>query len=984
MKKRVLVLFSFALLIASDILAQDVKGKIVDKSTGGPLQGVTVNVKGTKFSTQSDASGNFSVNAQTSGTVILTVSSIGYKTVDIAASGANAGSIELEPITSSLSDVIVVGYGTVKKKDLTGSVVSVKGSEVRQVQSGNAMTSLQGKLPGVDVVTSTSTPGARPQVTIRGNRSITANNSPLYIVDGIQYNNFQDIDPNDIQSMDILKDASSTAIYGSRGANGVVIITTKKGVGRTKVSLGAYYGGNEVAGYPVPMSGPQYVDLKREAYRTAGRWSSPADDKSIFTNTLDSAAIADGASYYYPGYLITNGSQQNYSINVAAGTDKTKVFFSYGFFGQKGLLSNDYSNRNTVRLNIDQYLTSNLRIGLQSQFTHYSENLRSDGVMNVANKVIPIYSPYNPDGSLAQFPGGTNQFNPMFDDIEGNYVNDNDISRILTSVYLNWAITKDLNFRSNLGITKANSQNGYFSSALTIPRSTSSGSLSSIANVNGTDVNWDNILTYQKAFGKHNLEVTALTSYLKSTVESSSASGTGQLLANQSFYALQNNPTNIAVASNYVSSTLLSGAFRVNYNYLGKYLLTVTGREDGSSILAEGNKWQFFPSVAAAWRISDENFMQKTAVISDLKLRGSYGVAGNSAVAPYSSQSNLALVPFGWNDAPSLAYALSPLTANPDLKWETTATLDFGFDFGLWKQRVSGSFDWYNQTTSNLLLQRALPPTTGVSRVTQNIGETANKGFEIGIQTVNIQNKELTWTSGFSFTKNNEKIVSLVGGQDDVANGWFIGSPVSAFFDYEKIGIWQTADSSQAASYGRKPGEIRVADINGDKQITAADRTILGSAVPNYIFGFNNELKYKGFDLNVYLYARQGQMFVSQYALKFEPNAIENSANVDYWTPENPTNSYPRPNVNISRTAMPFASTLGYVDGSFLKIRNVTLGYNLSAKFMDKLHITKMRFYMSLQNYFTFSKVKDYDPEGAGSFERPLSKLILGGINIDF
>ena len=986
MKKRAFLFFPIFLLMSASILAQDVKGKIVDKVSNNPIQGVNVSLQGSQVSTQTDPSGNFTIPTTSGFPLVLSLSYVGYKPITVTVTSADAGNLSLEPVNSTLSDIVVVGYGTVKKRDLTGSVVSVKGAEVRKVPAGNAMESLQGKLPGVDIVRTSGSPGVQSKVTIRGNRSILANNDPLYIVDGIQYNNYQDINPNDILSMEVLKDASSTAIFGSRGANGVVLITTKKGsMGKPRVNFSMYYGVSELTGYPKPMNGPEYADFKRQAYRTIGRWNSKADDANVFPNPTDLAAANSGFSYYWPGALLSNGNQQDYNINIAAGSEKTKVYFGYGFFREEGLLQNDYSNRNTIRLNIEQALTSTLSIGLQSQLAYYKQNIRADNVLGQANKVIPYYTPYDSAGNLVRTPGNGNQFNPLFDDEPGYYVNQFNTTRLLTTAFLDWKFAKGFTFRSNLGLTNGNSRNGYYVDANSLERSLSTGSLSRVSNTTNLDITWENIVTYQREFGKHNVGGTVLTSYIKSTLDNSSASGTGQLLRSQSFYALQNNPSNLAISSGYVSSTLLSGAFRFNYSYDGKYLLTITGREDGSSVLSEGNKWQFFPSVAAAWRISDENFMQKSRLFSDLKLRASYGYAGNSAVKPYSTQSGLILVPFAWNEAQSLAYALDPQTGNPNLKWELTSTLNLGLDFGLWNQRVIGSIDLYDSKTQDLLLQRTLPATSGVSRVIQNIGKTRNKGIEIGLQTVNIRTNNFTWSSGFNFTKNKEEIVDLVNGQNDIANSWFIGQPVNTFYDYKKIGIWQTADSVAAAGYGRKPGDIKVLDVDGDKSTTTTgDRVVLGSSVPKYIIGFNNDFKIGAFDINFYIYARQGQMFISDYAEKFEPNAIENGASVDYWTPENPTNAYPRPNANISRAAMPFATSLRYMDGSFVKIRNITLGFTLPKSVSDKMRVKNLRIYVDARNYFTFSKVKDYDPEGAGSFERPLSKLIVGGINLDF
>ena len=964
-----------------------ITGKVTDDK-GEALANVTVMVKGHNKGVSTSLQGLYSISADNN--AVLVFSFIGYESQEIGIGGRTTINVSMVTNKKELDQVVVVGYGQVKKKDLTGAVVSIKGDEVKKVAGNNVMESVQGKMPGVDIVRTSGAAGATVNITVRGNRSITAANGPLFIVDGIQYSNYQDINPNDIQSMEVLKDASSTAIFGAKGANGVVIISTKRGTsGKAHITAGAYYGQSKVAGYPKPMTGPEFADLKRQAYRTTGLWNSPADDSLVFTSATDLAAVRNGVSTYWPGYLIHNGSQQDYNIGVAGGSERTKVYFSVDYLRETGILSNDYQNRYAVRLNIEQMLAKTFKVGLESQLTYYKGNSRQDGVLTVANKVLPYYTPYNADGTLAKYPGNGAQFNPLMEELPGAYINETNTTRILSTAYAEWKPLQGLTIRSNLGITNNNSRNGFFESANTIDRALSSGSLSRVTNATGTDLIWENIITYQKKFDKHSFEVTGVTSYIANKVDSSQAAGTGQLLPGQSYYALQNNPANLFIYSNYVGSNLTSGALRLNYSYAGKYLVAATIRADGSSILAAGNKWAYFPSVAVGWRVIDENFMKGQHIFSELKLRASYGTAGNYAVKPYSTQSLLSLIPYEYNDKSALAYGFSPRAGNPNLKWELTNTLNIGLDFGFFKNRLMGTLDVYDSKTHDLLLDRTLPTTSGYSVITQNVGKTENSGFEIGLTSTNIENKNFTWSSTVTFTHNKERIVELVGGQSDVANNLIIGYPVKSYYDYDKIGIWQTADSNLAKSYGYKPGDIRVRDISGpggkpDGIIDANnDRKVVGSAVPKYTIGFGNDLKFKGFDFNIFIVARQGQTFVSDYANKFEPNAIENGAVVDYWTPENATNSYPRPNSKISRAALPFATTLGYQDGSFVKIRSMTLGYTLPNSITSKWHVNSLRFYVSAKNYFTMSKVKDYDPEGSGSFERPLTKLIVGGLNID-
>jgi len=991
MKKTVLLALLISSLFNAWGQSREIKGKITDKTTRQGLRDVTVTIRGTTRATVTDVDGNFLLTAPSAELVELEITLVGYGTQIVQEKGNPSFAVILDKEAKSLDEVVIIGYGAIKKRDLTGSVVSIKGDEAKKVPAGNVMESLQGKVSGVDIVRTSGAAGARPAVTVRGNRSINATNSPLYIVDGIQYNSYEDINSNDIESVEVLKDASSTAIYGSRGANGVIIITTKRGNnGRPKISANTYYGVSEVAGYPVPMSGPEYADLKRQASRTAGIWNSPADDPKVFTSASDLAAVNSGVSTYWPGLLINNGSQQDYGVSVASGSDKTKVYFSFDYFKEKGILNNDYSGRYTLRLNIDQSLATTLKVGLLSQLTYYDQNLRTDNILTVANKVIPYFTPYNPDGTLPKYPGNGNQVNPLLEEEPGAYVNKNNITRILSMGYIEWKAFKDFSIRSNLGITHSSSRNGQYQGENTIVRALSTGSLSSVANTNGTNLIWDNIVNWQKRFGKHQLALTGITSYIADKSESSSASGTGQLLSTQSFNALQSNPANLTIFSNYSENTLFSGAFRVNYNFNDRFLLTLTGRADGASVLSEENKWAFFPSAAAAWRILNEPFMSGNKFFNDLKLRVSYGVAGNSAVPPYKTQTNLQLVPFQWNDQSTLAYALQPEIGNPALGWELTATKNIGVDFAFLQNRISGSFDYYDSETEDLLQSRGLPPSTGVSSIVQNIGKTSNSGFEITLRTINIQSRDFTWSSNITYTRNKEKIVELVGNQNDIGNGWFIGYPVTSYYDFVKEGVWQTVDSTLAKSFGYKPGDVRVKDLSGpqgkpDGIISSTyDRQVIGYGVPDYSFGFSNDFQFKGFDLNIYIFGRIGQTIVSAYANKFEPNAIENGAKVDYWTPENPTNAYPRPNINVSRAALPFATTLGYLDGSTVKIRNITVGYSFTQNVLTRLHLSNLRLYVSAKNYFTWSKIDNYDPEGGGSFERPLTRLLTTGLNIGF
>ncbi|HMH21892.1 MAG TPA: SusC/RagA family TonB-linked outer membrane protein, partial [Puia sp.] len=438
-----LTLTVVALLLTFLASAQDrkVTGKVTNGATGEPLGAVSILVKGTDKGAYTDGNGNFTLDLKPGKKPVLIFSYSGFEDQTVTIDSDLPLNIKLKSNDKNLDEIVVIGYGTVKKRDLTGSVVSIKGDEVRKIPASNLMESVQGKIAGVDIVRTKGLAGSGVSVAIRGNRSITAGNGPLYIIDGIQFDNypFQDINSNDVESLEVLKDASSTAIYGSRGANGVIIITTKKGSnGKIRVSANSYYGVSEVAGYPKPMTGPQFANLKRQAARTIGKWNSTADDPAVFTSATELAAVKSNVSTYYPGLLISKGSQQDYGVGVSGGNDKTRVYFSFDYFKEKGVLKNDFSGRYTLRLNIDQTIASTFKVGLESQLTYYDINSRTEGVLTIANKILPYYTPYNTDGTLARYPGNGAQFNPLFDDQAGAFINKTNTTRILSTAWAEW------------------------------------------------------------------------------------------------------------------------------------------------------------------------------------------------------------------------------------------------------------------------------------------------------------------------------------------------------------------------------------------------------------------------------------------------------------------------------------------------------------------------------------------------------------------
>ena len=502
----------------------------------------------------------------------------------------------------------------------------------------------------------------------------------------------------------------------------------------------------------------------------------------------------------------------------------------------------------------------------------------------------------------------------------------------------------------------------------------------------GTDITWENILTYNRSMGEHNLGITGVTTFLQYQSEFVSAEGRNQILPTQLYYGLGNAVDGILVSSGYSKSNLISYTARANYSFKGRYLLSATVRTDGSSKLGVGNKWDYFPSVAAAWRISDESFMANSSIFNELKLRASFGITGNDAISPYQTQSALSRIPNSFGDNSALGFTFSERLGNPDLGWEKTKVGNIGLDFGLFDHRLSGSIDYYNTKTDDLLLDRSLPPTTGVTLVTQNIGSTKNSGIDISLNVAVIRRADMTLNAGITFFSNRERISSLVSGTDDVANAWFIGYPVRVIFDYQKIGIWQLADSAAAALNNQKPGDIRVADVNDDKKITAADRMVVGQLVPKWNGGLNIDFRYKGFDLNAFFFARMGQTMQYNYYTRVHLAARESGAVVNYWTPENPSNDFPHPRSTVAGvTNLTYGSTLAYTDASFIKLRNLTVGYTIPKSTLSKIGVAGIRVYVTGKNFWTIhSKVDDYDVEANGNLATPFTKVFMAGINVDF
>ncbi|MCD2422600.1 SusC/RagA family TonB-linked outer membrane protein [Niabella pedocola] len=999
-----------------------VKGTVTDEN-GLPVSGANVVEKGTSNGTVTNDDGSFLIEVKDQQSVLV-ISVVGFKTKEVAVAAVSSGII-LEKSDGKLDEVIVVGYGTQKKSDITGSITSVNEKALREVPAANLSQALQGRGAGIDIQKGggNSKPGASPVIRIRGVRSISADNGPLFVVDGIPYNgNINDLNPDDIVSVEILKDASATAIYGSRGANGVILVTSKRGRnGKAVISYSGYAGYVKNLGKIEVMNGEEFALLKKwAAYNgnflsNGNRKYTGIDDPKIIEDgvfaTQEIESMNMGRSTDWQDLIYKKGLNTDHQVSVSGGSEKTQYAMSAGYHNETGIYPGQSFERYSVRINVDQQLGKAFKIGLSSLNNYSITKGENANPMGQVLRASPLATPYDENGNLWGFvPGSANQvWNPLGDFVEGAKVENRKRTGTFTTLYLDVNLAKGLKYKFNAGAEIRSDIYGNFYASAT---SNNLGGLSTSRNRTEFSTNYtlENILTYNRVFAeKHKLDFTGLFSLQESQGQTSQFDN-NDIVADQLWYYNPTFGSNLKGVGSYAKWDIVSLMGRLNYGFKNKYLATVTVRSDGSSRLAPGNQFKAFPSGVLAWNMGEEDFIKNALFITNLKLRVGYGKVGNTAIDPYQTLGALSAAVYNYGDQTTTGVYLSDVP-NPDLTWEYTATTNIGLDFGFFNGRISGAIDLYKQATSSLLLPQSLPPTSGISNpIVTNVGKTENKGIEIQLNTVNIAGdgrSKLSWTSDINFFLNRGKITQLQEGVlMDITNSRFVGYPIGTIYDYRKIGIWQNtaADSALAKSLGLSLagtgsviGNIRVEDVNGDSKINASDRVILGSSQPKWSAGFTNRLAYKNFDFTVVAFGRFGSTITSRmhnsgFANTFQGNY--NNLRVHYWTPENNENFWPK--ANAASTNTPNNSTLGYFDGTFVKIRSLTLGYNLPASFL-KANLRSARVYVTANDAFIlFSKYrsvyKGIDPEainggnnrGEINVDTPATYSILFGLNITF
>lgn len=981
---------------------------IVKSDDGSPLEGATIRVKGTTVGAFTDSDGKFTV-AGSEGDVLV-VSYLGYKNAEMIA-GSGMLSISMETDFAQLDEVVVTGYGTQRKRDITAAISSVDAEEISEIPVASTVDALKGRVAGVDIQGVNGRPGQAPAIQIRGQRSINASNQPLFVVDGVPLvsgGTAFDINPQDIQSVEILKDAASTSIYGSRGANGVILITTKRGSeGRTVVSYDGFVGVTSAIKLVDMMNGSEFADMKRESRRQdasgAVFWNGTIPtDENVFEDPVEFESIAQGRSTDYQDLVLNNGLTQNHQFGLRGGNQRTQFLLSANYFKEDGIIDNMDYTRYSIRVNVDNQTTKWLKIGTSTLLNRSIWNFGSSDVMGEAASNNPLGFPYEADGVTPKFLPINDgiRTNPLSELVPGAWTDERTRNTIFTSLYAQAEIAKGLNFRTTGGFEIRPETRGRFRGRLT---NDNRGGPADARKEEATTFSYtiENLLTYDLDIGNSHLKITGLQSIQKNTLTRTEVEVDNLPFEAQGWDNLSTGQDILAFDSDLEEWQLASFMGRVNYDIANKYLIQANIRADGSSRLGN-EKWAYFPGVSAGWRITEEDFLQDVGWLSDLKLRGSWGRVGNTSIDPYQTQGTLRRTAYDFNEGTAaFGYALENLS-NQDLVWETTTTLDVGLDFSMWNGRLNGSIDWYKSNTTDLLLERSLIPSSGYGSILFNVGETQNQGIEVALSSVNFDSQEpggFRWETQLNWFKNNEQIISLASGDDDIANGWFIGQPVDAYFDFRKVGIWQANEAGQAAEFGDVPGEIRLEDVNGNGQYDGDDRQILGSDVPDWQGGITNRFEYKNFDFSFFFFTRIGHTIFS--TLHTSRNSLfgrYNNLDVDYWTPDNPTNAYPRPNQNQERPK--YNSTLGYFEGDYIKLRNVTLGYNFPKSVTNKLGMSRLRLYASAQNPWFASKYDSYDPEAGGnpdpgagnndsedgrvSVDVPTTKMFLFGVNVQF
>ncbi len=971
-----------------------VKGQVTDKNGEGVI-GATVKVKDAATGTVTDYDGNFTLNVQGAGTLV--VSYIGYLTKEVAFTPGQTLNITIEEDATALDEVVVVGYGVQKKSDVTGSVTSINKDRLSKLPVTNVLQAVQGAAAGVTISQGSSIPGDAPSALVRGRNSINAGTGPYIVVDGVPISksggSLNDINPGDIESMEILKDASATAIYGTNGANGVILITTKHGKdGKPSISYNGYLGIEDFAHKMDYCNGAQITQRYKD-YVAQNPGETMYNDFVKNQNEAEAQAAGRETDWLYD-MVSQTGIIQDHNVTVNGGAEKIKYFISGDYMSQKGVLKGFNYKRYSLRMNIDADVTDYLRIGTNSYIVSHN---RDGGRVNfmMAEAMSPYGKVYEDDGSYCIYPMYTESlfFNPLRDinqDHERRQWNINLNAYAELNFGNIWKPLTGLTYKFNFGYSFVPKRENYYNGA----EQNDPNGYGYIFNAETQSRTVENILTYAKDIQKHHFDITLLYASSRKKYHDNTATGAKFINDELLWHNLGGGGTQTAKSYTDLYTTV-SQMGRLNYSYDSRYLFTFTVRRDGSSVFGSDNKYGTFPSVALGWNIANEKFMEKADWLNNLKLRLSYGKAGNEAIGVYETLAKMSNAALTMDGQSATALYPSSRMGNSGLGWETTKTFNIGIDFGFLNNRINGNIDFYTSTTTDLLLQRNLPKISGYSNVYMNMGKTANKGLEITINSKNIVTKDFTWGTNLVWSWNKNEIKDLYGDEkSDIGNRWFIGEPISVIYDYEMVGIWQK-DEIERGDHLKwdpqaQPGDVKLRDVNGDGKIDPNDdKTIQGQTTPKWIGGLTNTFTYKNLSLSIFIQTVQGlKRNNSLLGTASDEMGRRNSpTEIGYWSESNPSNEFR----SLSKTS----NRWGYgfpCDASFTRIKDVTLSYQFPAQIVNALHISALTVYASARNLATFTSWKGWDPEaditqrGWGGYENnyPMTKSYVFGLNVTF
>lgn len=955
--KKLLLLLSLFTCTIANVMAQNVTvtGTIISATDKEPIIGANVVVEGTTNGTVTDFDGNFSFSVPPNSNLVI--SYIGFKNQTVKAS-AQPLRIVLEEDAVGLDDVVVIGYGSQRKSDLTGGLTAVSSDKLQMVTTNNLMDKLAGQVPGLIITSGKAAPGEDQAIRIRGENSLSADNSPLIVLDGIPYNgSLSSIDPDVIESLSVLKDASSAAIYGSRGSNGVILIQTKKGkVGLPRVTYNGQVGFSEPERRLNVMKGPEYVQYIQDLNRMKNGLSGDQLDPLNLLNPSERENYKAGREIDWQDIMFRTAFTHKHQLSISGGTDFTTYMASVSHLSNEGVVENASEQRTNVTLNLTQILNKWLTIGMGTIATQTE-----------TGGVKPYYeaglkqSPYgifkDENGNYNDYPmDQTLLYNPMANiNADQDKTNRNVFISSFADILLP---VKGLSFRTQFGYNYRSNLEGTYYGRNTLTGKQKNGR-AEVENEHYYDYTWENLLKYSNTFGKHKIDATALFSMQETQLKRYNQEAEVFVNDDSGYHNMNGGEKNQVVKSILDETAMLSYMGRINYSYANKYMLTLTGRSDGYSAFGANNKYAFFPSVAAAWNLSSEDFFD-TSWVDMIKIRASWGSNGNQAIKAYQTLNRLSIAKYIWGDGTTVngAYVPSNGVGNPNLKWETTRTFNAAIDFSFFNGRLGGNIDFYIANTKDLLMSRTVPIMNGYRSIMDNIGQTRNTGIEISLNSVNIETNDFKWSTNFNFFLNRDKIVELRGdGKDDITNKWFIDEPLRVFYDYEVIGTWQLGEeeTAKAQQAGAVPGSAKLRDVNNDGKISAEDKVIIGSKLPSFLMSMGNSFNYKNVYMSFLLNGVFGQWReMHDYNFDRWMPTYNYISDMGYWTPENPTNEMTSP------AYIPYDKHTFYKKANFIQIKNITLGYTFEKNILNAIGIAGLGVNISVNNLYTFSNVKNF------------------------